>query len=472
MRSDKVELQYINRRKILKTFGVGIGTLVLNKLSTSFSFAQSPLQKRRNIDSLSPNELAEYEATVAELKKRSAIEAKDKNGYQYQADLHNVSRDHPDDTSGACEHFSEEFFPWHRAHLAIYEHLLREINPKVMLPYWDWTAKPSGNRIPAAFERAASPLFHTGRLPSVVSPVVWDAEEIKNYVQESDWSLFAGDPKSAGGSYGIVEDEPHNALHPFIGPTMGNQGTAAEDPVYWSFHAYIDLIWSRWQKLRPNSFECGSCVLWLEPTRYTVQQTEDTSAFRYEYEYDYSIDEQPPIAGGIVLASDTVQQLNLKAATERTISVAPSDSFITSFSVEKKRSLLRLRGVQIFEDLTYQLNIYVHPKSLNLEELSEDTRKEYFVRTKTIWRSHHGKKSNDGMNSDDLHEIHSRANVFVDITKFLERYGSQDWIVTVLAEALPNMQPDTPEYLAQKETDDVILNDLTDIVQSVEIEKR
>lgn len=399
------------------------------------------------------------------------MDPNDPTGYDYLAKLHNVSRQHPDGTIGACEHYSEEFFPWHRAHLAIFERLLREINPTVALPYWDWSNAPSGARLPVAFERMNSPLFHAGRYPAPVPPVLWDADEIIKFVQEPVWTLFAGEPKSTGGSYGNIEDGPHNDLHPLIGPTMGTPFTAAEDPVYWSFHAYIDLIWSRWQRRHNTSYECPDCKLWLEPDQFTVENMTETTNYGYEYDYDFSIDD-PVLAastffpsGSITMKKESVGARALRASPESGTNVGTAEP-----GTSMPRKLLKLSGIQVYQDLTYRLLIYVHPDDISIEALSEADREPYLVTTKTVWRSHMGVNSSD--TDAGVSRENRRPSLYIDVSNALNAYSDNEWTVTVLAESAPNILAGTEAYQSQKASEDNKIEALQNIIETMEIVDR
>ena len=87
---------------------------------------------RRNIDSLTPAELADYEHAFAKLKEISDADRESIDGLQYFTDLHNTML-------GPCEHANDTFLPWHRAHLFLFEEALRRSDPprtsNVTLPY-------------------------------------------------------------------------------------------------------------------------------------------------------------------------------------------------------------------------------------------------------------------------------------------------------------------------------------------------
>ena len=115
---------------------------------------------RKNIDSLTPQELVDYEHAVSRLLAISEQEPDSIDGYTYFEQLH-------DGELGPCEHANDTFMPWHRAHLFLFEEAVRRSDPprteNVTVPYWDWSALPSGSRFPKGFENTGSVLFHDFR---------------------------------------------------------------------------------------------------------------------------------------------------------------------------------------------------------------------------------------------------------------------------------------------------------------------
>src|SRR5688572_20668049 len=77
---------------------------------------------RRNIDSLTPQELVDYEHAVSRLLAISQQDPDSIDGYTYFEQLH-------DGELGPCEHANDTFMPWHRAHLFLFEEALRRSDP-------------------------------------------------------------------------------------------------------------------------------------------------------------------------------------------------------------------------------------------------------------------------------------------------------------------------------------------------------
>jgi len=102
-----------------------------------------------------------------------------------------------------------------RIHLERIEARLRAADPvrtaSIVIPYWDFTALASGRNYPRAFERAGSPLF------------------------------------------------------------AGEDGQAALDPIFWSYHAYIDTIWQRWEDVHGPATPGTGARLWLGPARVEIR---------------------------------------------------------------------------------------------------------------------------------------------------------------------------------------------------------
>src|SRR5262245_16842096 len=184
------------RRQVLANGGWALAG-ALGTIALPRSVAAQATFKRKNIDALTNEELENYKHAIRITMDRSRTDPSRKDGYRWQADLHNdPGRVRPDNSVGPCEHASEKFLPWHRSHLVGFERILRASDPprtaNIAIPYWDWTKPPSGRRLPKAFEDTTSPLFNPGRAnnnPAVIWPSQPnDTIDVPTIVKEPDWT--------------------------------------------------------------------------------------------------------------------------------------------------------------------------------------------------------------------------------------------------------------------------------------------
>ncbi len=265
---------------------------------------------RKNIDKLTEEELDSYEFAIGVMKERSNKNPYDKTGFAWQAWVHNkphiympesvedqikINRDVFDSLArwnhvrsdrdyyewvaglestdfkkykisadniidahpGKCEHGTEMFLLWHRGEFYYLEQIIREIleqnnKPLVGVPYWNYTQPPSGLRYPSAFENKESTLYHKFRAQGQVVSGALSRAEFSDLVRDRTWAEFAGDTYIRS----EFESRMHDYMHGvYVGdgpaidcnfPSMLSTFTAAYDPIFFSFHAYIDYALDAW----------------------------------------------------------------------------------------------------------------------------------------------------------------------------------------------------------------------------------
>ncbi|WP_217248059.1 tyrosinase family protein [Streptomyces sp. AC602_WCS936] len=190
-------------------------------------------------------------------------------------------------------HMAPSFFPWHRQMLISFENELRKVDDSVTLPYWDWTLdQGSGGTPPSPY----TPDFlggngREGDHQVMDGPFAGRSGDWPITVQVTDdtflmrdFGAFAGgvtlpspadleaamaDPvydtypydstistrgfrnQAEGWTVGAnVGWTLHNRVHAWVGGQMTG-GTSPNDPTFWLHHAFIDLLWARWQKRHP-----------------------------------------------------------------------------------------------------------------------------------------------------------------------------------------------------------------------------
>lgn len=254
---------------------------------------------RKNVDSLSPTELQVLRDAYAQ-----AQRIFDNRGYNYYAGLHGIP-------NWFCTHHDRSwrsvmnaplFLPWHRAYLIYFERAIRDQSAtgKVGIPWWDWSSPSSHiSGVPEAFSVPAvnnqlNPLFQawiyapfarppisrwTRRFPGnpALLPTQARVQELLNLTQFSDFSQQVED----------IHDFVHGwtgSNNGSVGGDMGNLGTAAWDPVFWSHHCMIDRLWNLWQlRQGGNNIPPELLSMVLQPFALTVRDVLSVNSLGYEY---------------------------------------------------------------------------------------------------------------------------------------------------------------------------------------------
>jgi tyrosinase len=239
-----------------------------------------PLTQRPSVDQISAQQLADLHQAFAATQAIS-----DDRGYQYWAGIHGLP------LPMYCTHNSPLFLAWHRSYLYFFERALRDQVPGAVLTWWDWTvdrgvpaayADPPTSASPNTLD--SSPIQPTGREPggpdhTIRAPAAADApplptaDQIKNILALSDFTDFQTQLEDA-----------HNAVHMWVGGTMGDIATAAYDPLFWAHHTMIDRVWRLWQLAHPAATPPAALLRQaLAPFNMTVAQTLDVTSLGYDY---------------------------------------------------------------------------------------------------------------------------------------------------------------------------------------------
>ena len=280
-------------------------------------WASDELAVRKNVVDLTPEERAEFVDAIATLKTTTLPDHKisiyDEFVAQHVAAMGLMTMDAKGPAAGHDgAHESSLFFPWHREFIHRFEQSLQSVNPKVTLPYWDWTNPealkvifqddfmgPNGQgvnfEIPGlgsvsggpvqsgAFsenngwiinpdlhlkesgETFGSALLRFLQVPPInVYPV--PQEDEKQILAINDYDTFRqaveGFLKVDSQGNRIPGVFQHNYFHSFVGGatfdpaigrpealgTMGALASSINDPVFWLVHSNVDRIWAQWQK--------------------------------------------------------------------------------------------------------------------------------------------------------------------------------------------------------------------------------
>ncbi|MEO3976046.1 tyrosinase family protein [Streptomyces sp. CAU 1734] len=188
-------------------------------------------------------------------------------------------------------HMTPSFFPWHRRYLWEFEQALQSVDPAVTIPYWDWTTDNTpgaslwaddflGGTGRAGDRRVMTGPFAHGNGGWPINSRITDAgyltrnlgrpadpislptkEDVARAVRAPVYDASPWDSTSRSGFRNAMEGwNPgggerfgnHNRVHRWVGGLM--LGAASpNDPVFWLHHAFMDLLWIRWQRAHPKA---------------------------------------------------------------------------------------------------------------------------------------------------------------------------------------------------------------------------
>jgi tyrosinase len=178
-------------------------------------------------------------------------------------------------------HGTLRFLPWHRIFLLTFEQALRSIHPDVSIPYWNWTQPAEQN----------FPTWLSTVLPTVVTPT--KTVTVSRFPQSSaslaaitsNTPAIMSDTDFPNFTFQL-EGIVHNAVHTWVGGSMGSIPTAPADPIFWMHHCNIDRLWWQWQTSAQGTGKnpplTGAAAV-LDPWSYVESDTRDITALGYSY---------------------------------------------------------------------------------------------------------------------------------------------------------------------------------------------
>lgn len=458
---------------------------------------------RKNIDDLTDDELANYLHALERLFAISTADPESIDGYTYFEQLH-------DGDKGPCEHANDTFLPWHRAQLYLFEEALRRSDPprtsNVTVPYWDWSALPSGKRYPKRFEDQSSLLFHARnmepicrdseggpcfRLPyprhyleqSVLSVSNWSSPppSSANATPNSSFGGVAGGESQCqspfGLGFGALEQPAHNSMHTaYIGQDMADPSSAALDPIFWSFHCYIDLLWWQWQQIEGHKVTTGLesrlCGLFKDrehkpENRFQVKDVLDP-VNQLGYTYDYTrrdVPVAPPVPGQLFTthpAVDFVLSGRKDPEIVRSLDViVPKPGFATA--------RLNFRGVQVMTPFSYSADIYLVPRDEEFRPREVLFRERYLVNFLYIWMAHHhGSHGGNGSHSETVHTHNIAVNVTLTLGELASYGDERRWRVWIALSTDSLSLAPVHALIAATANDSAMKMDFRDVTLAVE----
>ncbi|MDF3142080.1 MULTISPECIES: tyrosinase family protein [unclassified Streptomyces] len=182
-------------------------------------------------------------------------------------------------------HGGPEFIPWHRELCNRFEQLIRSVDPRLSLHYWDWTTDPSPLFTPSVMGsksgEAGEPWLSAGFYNPTADPYRGDAfdpehanpfdppRSITRAVPgEAPQPPFSdadiiGSPDYR--SMRIKLEGSHNSAHGYIGGTISDGHTAFRDPFVFLLHANVDRLYAMWQYAEPVTRLDPTTVYGVDP---------------------------------------------------------------------------------------------------------------------------------------------------------------------------------------------------------------
>ena len=164
-------------------------------------------------------------------------------------------------------HDQQFFLPWHRWYILALENLLRIVDCRITVPYWDWSSEPTtwqqsnvwntdcgfgGNGNPSCNCVTTGPFASPGWR---VTPSAGNDCLQRNFNGNvPDCATVAMIQRMGIPSFNtwhtVISSNLHNLVHCNIGGHMCTIN-ASNDPIFFLNHGFIDKLWADWQGQSP-----------------------------------------------------------------------------------------------------------------------------------------------------------------------------------------------------------------------------
>lgn len=335
------------------------------------------------------------------------------------------------------------------------------------IPYWDWgRVDDAGGRYPVAFARPGLSDAERFTDGDALEP-----NTLSITVNTPDWNQFGGYPSgSAAGDYGDFEFGPHNFTHgAYIGGKMGDPVTAADDPIYWSFHCFIDLLWDEWQRRNqgtPPTSPNAELRGFPDQLLRKVSDFQDVAALSYDYELTVALKaalkaaEKTP-ADGVLFGRKALAALFSNSMPQQ-LDAESRAAFVLPSAEPARRVLVKLEKLRIPTVGSYTLRAYVHPRAIRLGELATVDLRAFEAGYISLWKAHTG-QGHGGHHGPAHHP--TSAIVRLDVTEAVARMAAAnepDLLLTFSfapARRPSGGPPPRAELLAEMSLRDVVIEE-------------
>jgi hypothetical protein len=158
--------------------------------------------------------------------------------WDYFADIHKKYGKHDDDVHAERPHLNGEdlmihspyyWLPWHRKIVLEFEERLRDFEPSVTIPYWNWVTSRS---IPEELEKRLFGWMHVTRA------VFHNGDKLPTM---ADYAKVTGVTSYA--TFDSQLELLHNEVHAWVGGEMGHPNKSPNDPLFFLHQGLIDKTW-------------------------------------------------------------------------------------------------------------------------------------------------------------------------------------------------------------------------------------
>ena len=224
-------------------------------------------RQRKDWDSLTKDEKLLYLNTVRSV-------AMGQSGFKLRARFRQLLQTHERYWYTAI-HRRAQFLPWHRIYLLTFENILRSVDCRITIPYWDWTKKPE-----KWFESSVFESSHFGsNLDGFARSTKAQCPSNGFFAQKTGYTDLQGQCLSRQFLYNVVPasysriqsilswenfEKFETALryeHGIPHYMVGGDGDglfftmrAAEDPLFFLHHSFVDYLWYQRQNRYPETW--------------------------------------------------------------------------------------------------------------------------------------------------------------------------------------------------------------------------
>lgn len=164
-------------------------------------------------------------------------------------------------------HGQPVFLPWHRELTNRFENLLREVEPGIKLPYWNWTTDPRNTTdgVNSAINLFIDQ-FMGDSCDTVDAPFATTFSTDGPIIRRVKGSGCPSGAPSINTDSIIISNNSykdfrnaleinHNAAHNYIGGTIMGHLTSFQDPFVFLLHSNVDKVFAEWQRKKPERLD-------------------------------------------------------------------------------------------------------------------------------------------------------------------------------------------------------------------------